>query len=740
MISGSRSVLALLALPGALRAQTPTVVPRAGLVIHRSVRVAPGVYDLPASPSMDSALLVVRGDDVTVDFRGVTLRGIGESVDPDRALGVAVRVDGGRHVTIRGARVRGYKIAILARGTRALRLEENDVSYNWKPRLYSLVEHESLVDWLSFHHNEAGEWLRFGAALYLDGVRGGEIRGNRAEQGMNALLMVRSDSMQVWNNVFSFNSGLGIGLYRSSANVIAHNHVDYDVRGYSHGFYHRGEDSAGILLYEQSSHNVIAYNVVTHGGDGFFLWAGQSTMDTGTGGANDNLVYGNDFSFAPANGIEATFSRNDFVDNRVAGSDYGMWGGYSYDTRVLGNRFVGNRVGVAIEHGQNNTVRDNLFDGDTTAVSLWANPIEPSDWGYPKHRDTRSRDTRVEHNAIVRARVGVRASRTQGLTVRDNRFARVDSTLVLDSTQGVTEPNVIELGGTHPAARYTPPDDIRRRLPIRRRGALAASTALSALDRSAIVVDEWGPYDYRSPKLWPLDTSHASPLRLAVLGAPGTWRVVDSRGLLAVSKRAGRLAALGARDTLVVTPAADSVGDWEVQLEYRGAATMSPRGARGRAGSPYRFSYGRFEPRIDWTVRWFTWADSTDPRGHGLAFLEHGTPLLAQQVPRLDYLWYQPRLALPRERLGFDAVGTVDLPAGQYTIRTISDDGVRVWIDDTLAIDHWAPHESQVDFAPMSGGRHRLRVAYYQVDGWTELRVEILRGLLARSAGSPGPH
>ena len=30
-----------------------------------------------------------------------------------------------------------------------------------------VVEHESLVDWLSFHHNEKGEWLRFGAAIYL---------------------------------------------------------------------------------------------------------------------------------------------------------------------------------------------------------------------------------------------------------------------------------------------------------------------------------------------------------------------------------------------------------------------------------------------------------------------------------------------------------------------------------------------------------------------------------------------
>ena len=53
-----------------------------------------------------------------------------------------------------------------------------------------------------------------------------------------------------------------------------HNRIDWCVRGYSHGFYNRGQDSAGLLMYEQSSRNTVAYNSVTHGGDGLFLWAG----------------------------------------------------------------------------------------------------------------------------------------------------------------------------------------------------------------------------------------------------------------------------------------------------------------------------------------------------------------------------------------------------------------------------------------------------------------------------------
>jgi hypothetical protein len=64
---------------------------------------------------------------------------------------------------------------------------------------------------------------------------------------------------------------------------------------------------------------------------------------------------------------------------------------------------------------------------------------------------------------------------------------------------------------------------------------------------------------------------------------------------------------------------------------------------------------------------------------------------------------------------------------------------VRVWIDGTLAIDNWTPHESAVDNAPLSGGRHVIRVVHYQVDGWTELRVDFVRGT-QRSRGSAGPH
>jgi parallel beta-helix repeat protein len=698
-----------------------------GIVISRSVRVAPGVYRLTAPASLDSAVITIRGNDLTVDFAGATLIGTDPRADPDAAMGVGVRVVGGRNVRIVNATIRGYKVGLLARGTRGLTLAHDDLSHNWKPRLFSEPEHESLVDWLSHHHNENDEWLRFGAGAYLADVHGGEIQNVRIEQGMEGLMLVRTDSLRIWNNVIEFNSGVGIGLYRSSDNVIMHNRASYNVRGYSDGIYRRGQDSADLLLYEQSCRNIVAFNSMTHGGDGAFLWAGQSTMDTGVGGANDNLLYRNDFSFAPANGIEATFSRNVFVENRVAGSDYGLWGGYSFDSRMIGNDFLGNRTGIAIEHGQNNTIAGNHFTGDSVAVSLWANPVEPSDWGYPKHRDTRSRDYVIVNNAFARNRVGLRAGNTSALLV-GNHYDRVDSEIVQGDSVALRESGGAGSLGITPVSPMSGGIDAR------------ALDSLAHRDRSAIIVGEWGPYDWRAPLLWPVDTGRALPARLRVLGPPGEWSVTARRGIASLSSVRGRVG-----DTIAVTPVAGAERDWQLTLSYRGAAVVSPAGSRTRAGAQYEFSYGRFEPVPGWDVRAFVWSDSTDPRAYADAFTalvrgDRGTPVVASRLARLDLMWYRPQLAgLPSQKWAAVATSTVTLGPGQYTLRAISDDGVRIWVDGRLVVDDWAPHESRVAVAPLESGKHSLRVEYYQVDGWTELRIDVVRGR-QRSTGSPGPH
>lgn len=714
------TLFALLTLPAALQSQVAAAreIPfRAGMVITESVRIRPGTYRVSGRAGLDRPLITVRGNDISVDLRDVVLVGSDPGADPDQGVGVAIRVDGGRNVTLRGGRIRGYRFGVVAERVRGLQLLGMDLSHQWKPRLFSQMSHESLVDWMSFHNNEQREWMRFGAAIYLEDVVGGLIADTRAVQGMNGLLMTRSDSLNIRDNDFSFNSALGIGMYRASHNTIVRNRLDFNVRGYQHGYYRRGQDSAGLLLYEQSSHNVVAWNSITHGGDGLFLWAGQETMDSGQGGANDNLFFHNDFSFAPTNGMEATFSRNRFIANIVEGNDHGLWGGYSWESVIEGNCFARNRIAIALEHGQDNRFVRNRFAGDSTAIALWANPVEPSDWGYPKHRDTRSRNATFTDNAFGGHVTQWRLENSTDLDITGSRNvapnAACDPRALLGARYDSLAPRGLELPQELPSHQLGRPD------------------------RAAIIVDEWGPYDWQSPKLWPVDTA-STPVRLRLLGPAGDWRVTGTRGIAELS---ARRATTG--DTIAVMPHADSLGDWALRLEFVGAQSVMPNGLVFPAGSTVPVSYERYAPATDWALRFVSWPDSTgdplrDPEG--LEQRLRGASILERREARLDYMWYRPWFPeLPAARWGLVATTRVVVPAGEHSVRTISDDAIRVWVDGRLVIDHWEPHGSIVDYAPIAPGAHDIRVEYAQITGWTELRVEIIRGN-SRSTESAGPH
>jgi parallel beta-helix repeat protein len=692
--------------------------PVAGTVISKTTRVPAGTYTL-ASADLQHPAFVIRGSNITVDFTGVTLRGAPAAADPDTFTGLAVLVDGGENVTIRNLKAHGYKIGVLARRSARLHITGADLSYNWKPRLYSLVEHESLLDWMSYHKNDKDEWIESGAGIYLADSDDAEIDHTTIVQGQNGLMLARSNRAKIWNNTFSFLSGLGIALYRASENTIQHNKVNWCVRGYSHTFYNRGQDSAGILIYEQSSRNIIAFNSVTHGGDGLFLWAGQSTMDTGDGGANDNVVYDNDFSFAPANGIEATFSRNVFYGNRIEENWHGIWGGYSFDSWIAANRFARNGEAIAIEHGQDNRITENRFDGDEVAIRLWKNPTQDPNWGYAKRRDTRSRDYVIAGNTFVGTPTALKVAETQNVRVLTNVFEKIGTVAVLT---GDTRNFGV---GDEVTVPIRPRSTIDVTLPKPLPGGMDAKTPDSERRRrDAIIVDEWGPYDWKSPKLWPEGRSDATPLKLRVLGPAGRWTLAAVRGATA-EPAAGTVPAV-----ITVTPSAARPIEFQLELTYTGGAVTGPRGETAAAGTPYAFGYSRFFVPIDWQISYYTFDEAARPDRSADAFARvlSGAPIKTDRREALDFMSGGAIAdGLPRDRVALVAEGAVELPPGRYTLRTISDEGIRVWVDDERVIDRWTPHESAVDTVPVTGGKRRFKVEYYEIGGFAELRFEILR-------------
>lgn len=847
------SLLLALSVFSASAAQAQRISLRAGQVIDRTAAVSRAVYRIPNSDGSGSAAAItIRGNDLVVDFAGATLEGTPQSAEPDQRAGTGLRVEGS-NVTIKNLRVRGYKIGLIAVGSPGLKVLNCDLSYNCKQRLASGLDREDESDWMSYHRNEKDEWLEYGAGIYLRKCDGFLVKGVTVCGGQCGLMLMECNKGLAYNNNFSFLSGIGLGMYQSSDNRILHNRIDWCVRGYSHGVYNRGQDSAGILIYEQSSHNTFAYNSVTHGGDGFFLWAGQTTMDTGDGGCNDNLVYGNDFSHAPTNGIEATFSRNIFANNLVMECWHGVWGGYSYDTKILGNLFAYNAESISIEHGQHIAIRSNLFFREGTAIHVWDTETVDPTWGYGKHRDIASHDYDVSNNFFnqITQREGD-AGKENGLVLRlkatsdfgfgENKYGPVgglydvrgpltnfhslgatastktsaerrdgsgktvqtaettitvgpadvpqlgsgwdsahegsmvsallwqgllppvmhsDGNVILPYPEGVggyskrfqTNWDPLKTPSNTPISVGAAHEGDSLMLPQTDAIALAPAPMPDGIDpylhspqngyrgRGYILIDRWGPYDFQSPMLWPRKRmSTPGTLRkgdaekdrspkevkselFEILGPRGRWTASKVEGG-ALSSNSGSVPGY-----VEFTRSNTGNGQVKIELVYTGAKTVDYRGIPTGAGSPVPFRYSEFSLPIQWHVNFFKYDKATqEPRTQSAAFraLITGKPVAELQTSSLDLAPGRIPGEVGNDYFATIADGEFEIEPGNYVLETTTDDGARVYLDDKLLVDEWKYQGPTLYTREVHlGGKHRLHVEHFQIDGYWALKVAI---------------
>jgi len=598
-------------------------------------------------------------------------------------------------------------------------------------RLKSTPEREDPSDWLWPHENDADEWeTRYGAGISLTRCPKARVEECRARRSQNGLLLTRCDQATVTGCDFSFLSGWGIAMYRSSGGWIAGNVCDFCVRGYSHGVYARGQDSAGILVFEQCSKNSIFENLARHSGDGLFLYAGNETVKrTGKGGCNDNDVRGNDFSCAVANGIEATFSEgNRFVANRLEACDHGVWAGYSRRSEIAGNSILRCANGVSIEHGDQNSIVGNSIEDCGTGVHLWwdSDPdLAATAYGAAHASESHAnvvrgnrivdaktairlvddQCSRVERNEVLRARLGLDvAGDATGLVVADNRI-EADVTLRCATNDPLTVAHAV----TTPW-RVEGPQSVARRDGKPLIGGTLETPGVpprfGRRGRERIVVGEWGPLDPSQPAL-----VRAGPSSFHVLGDDARFEVLSlSEGFVAEPK-AG------------TPPATIRIG----RTPATGASSLAPYSLRVRV-SDRTFEESGTLLSAAWKVRWFAWAK--DPREDAAAWagLVAGKPLVEAELPALDFATGgSPHEGVPADKFATVAETTLVLPAGRYRLDTVSDDGIRVLVDGKVVLEDWTwhgptPHAVDLDLA---AGAHSMRVEHFELDGYAALRVTV---------------
>ena len=719
------------------------VVDRDNIVVRESCTL---VFREPVRDIDGNGIVQVVNDGVTVDLGGGALVSVADPARPEEFAGIGITVTA-KGVTVRNGAVRGFRIGLAASGCDGATFEKLDLSGNYAQRLRSTFWREESSDWLYPHRNDEGEWaLNHGAGLSIANATGVTVREVKSHRTQNGILLSRVDDSRLYDNDCSFLSGWGIAMWRSNRNIVCRNSLDFCIRGYSHAVYNRGQDSAGLLMFEQCSDNTVALNSMTHCGDGVFGFAGREALGETPGpsskiefdangqgnqdawyrgrGSNRNVFLGNDLSFAAAHGLEMTFSFGNRIEkNRFEGNAIcGIWAGYSAETRIEDNDFVSNgdrilageRGGIDIEHGRANRIERNLFESNTAGVVLWDDADEglrALPWARANGVDCR--DNIVSGNRFVQDKVAIELRKAQGTVLAGNSFDKVTEALL--EMDGGLAPTVREDAprAAEPFAQSA--ESIVAALPGKR---AAVGLRPKLRGRWKILMEPYGPYAFGAPLL--VRTNRATDKAdFRTLGFDAGIVGVD-----VVSRGPVRVLWGSKEDT--------------VRLQCDEPNYISPFDLVIRGANRQKWVYRDILAPVDWTFRIFALSGDpvADPEGfardaaspEALEFTGRsvdfdfgdGVPGVAIDEPKVR------DSALRADGFGMTLRAKPVSLKGTYALLVTSDDGVRVRVDGKTVIDRWNRHTPATDrheFTMAEDGPVDIEIDWFELDGNATLRV-----------------
>ncbi|MDY7042109.1 MAG: PA14 domain-containing protein, partial [Chloroflexota bacterium] len=104
-----------------------------------------------------------------------------------------------------------------------------------------------------------------------------------------------------------------------------------------------------------------------------------------------------------------------------------------------------------------------------------------------------------------------------------------------------------------------------------------------------------------------------------------------------------------------------------------------------------------------------------------------GEPVVQTTDAHLDWDWGSgsPHSSISADRFSARWTRYIDVTAGTYRFTTTSDDGIRVYVDNRLVIDHWYDHPARTFTADvsLSAGHHLVVVEYYENMGRAVARL-----------------
>ncbi|CEK13412.1 parallel beta-helix repeat (two copies) [Chthonomonas calidirosea] len=343
----------LLLCPFSLQAQQVVLKPNS--IISKATIFRPGTYTLE---DRDLPMLVVRGQNFTLDLRNVRIRGAYHN------RGIGIYIVHSHNITIRHANVAGCLYGILIENCRSIRILDSDLSHNGCPKVGTIIDESG--------NQPQDQW---GAGILVRNSAYCSISNSIAQYAWDGIDLVRSQNCILTNCALSYNNNWGIHLWQASHNIIRNNRAIWCTTGAGQLYQALGGwstlDSAGICLEHASSNNLVEGNDFRFGGDGIFVRANEGPLVPGHTvpprfSSDNNCFRNNDCSFSPNNAIEVDLVANTIIEqNNCSNSNYGLWLGYSRNTKVRGNECINDTTrAVEIENGQNILLEGNVFGFD----------------------------------------------------------------------------------------------------------------------------------------------------------------------------------------------------------------------------------------------------------------------------------------------------------------------------------------------------------------------------------------
>jgi len=649
----------------------------------------------------DQAVYEVKQDDVVLDFKGgVILSGKPLNADHGQFTGTGLLIQGHKNVTIKNLTVKGYRFNIRVIDSQNVRLENCQASVS---RTLRMAQDGKPIDTF-MNLRDIDVWRGYGAGIWIEKSQGVTVTKCSANDAQNGLILVDTTGSTVYDNDFSFNSGWGICLGRSSENTVSWNKTDFCNRPWG-GFW--GGDSAAIAVADSSHRNYFVGNSMTHSGDGFFLthkgddFREADKKITLYGPSNDNVIAYNDGSWSTANAFEGTFSTGNVYYKNWANDSAaaGFWLGYADDSLVLDNKIMRNGTyGVAIEHGRINVIQRNEIGGTKgAAVGLWSsgdwktsakpsaqndvldNVLKDNANGYDLRHGDRAyiKDAKVESSPFSDAYRAFLAS-SPNTQAREDRFNRDQL------------PRVEEILKTRPK------DFVFYRDADMPRGF------------GWIQADDWAPRNFGNQlAAWRQPDPCSIELYLLQTGvrvaAPNFVKYEDME-----DPRMVRIS---------VNPDPNEPGkDQPIQVNL------------ASGDSKHRQAVNATLRTATWNVKWYAWPTLTYDDRDGWTALFAGDPLFKETTHILggDYYGRSPAAGVPVTHFAMVATTKVKMEPGKYAFSSLSDDGIRVFVDGKEVISRWNHHGAEADEATLDLDEkvHEIRVEYCQEDGGAVLRFD----------------